>query len=343
MKEQRLNIAVVGTGYFSQFHYDAWGRLPVKIKGVCSLASTEAKTVANQFEGCKAFTDFKRMLDETEPELLDIIVQPSKQPAIVKAAIERKINVICQKPFTETRDQAMELVEFADANKVLLAVHENFRFQPWHLEIKKLIQKGILGDPYQITFRMRPGDGRGEQAYLDRQPYFQTMRRFLIHETAIHLIDVFRFYFGEIDSVTADLRRLNSNIAGEDAAIIVFNFKSGVCGLFDGNRLSDHIAADKRRTMGEMLIEGSNGSIRLNGDGDIFFRTNGENDERQIDYPWDNIGFAGDSVYNYQKHVLDHISEGTRLYNSGKEYLKNIEIEELVYLSNEKNKKVIIK
>ena len=119
---------------------------------------------------------------------------------------------------------------------------------------------------------MRAGDGRGEQAYLDRQPYFQTMRRFLIHETAIHLIDVFRFYFGEIDSVTADLRRLNSNIAGEDAAIIVFNFKSGVCGLFDGNRLSDHIAADKRRTMGEMLIEGSNGSIRLDGNGNIFFR-----------------------------------------------------------------------
>ena len=35
-------------------------------------------------------------------------------------------------------------------------------------------------------------------AYLERQPYFQTMPRFLVHETAIHLVDVFRFLLGEI-------------------------------------------------------------------------------------------------------------------------------------------------
>ena len=43
-------------------------------------------------------------------------------------------------------------------------------------------------------------------------------------------------------------------------------------GTFDGNRLSDHIAKDRRLTIGEMLIEGSNGSLRLNGDGELFKR-----------------------------------------------------------------------
>ena len=62
-----------------------------------------------------------------------------------------------------------------------------------------------------------------------------------------------------------------------------------------------------------------------------------------MEFSWENIGFAGDSVYRYQKHLLDHILQGTRLYNSGKEYLKNMQIEEMVYLSNDKNKKIVVK
>ena len=54
---------------------------------------------------------------------------------------------------------------------------------------------------------MRPGDGQGKDAYFNRQPYFQKMERFLIHETAIHLIDVYRYLFGDIKSVFASLSR----------------------------------------------------------------------------------------------------------------------------------------
>ena len=35
--------------------------------------------------------------------------------------------------------------------------------------------------------------------------------------------------------------------------------------MFDGNRLADHKAENRRLTMGEMLIEGSKGTLRLNG------------------------------------------------------------------------------
>ena len=51
----------------------------------------------------------------------------------------------------------------------------------------------------RVAFRLRPGDGQGPRAYLDRQPYFQTMPRLLVVETAIHWIDTFRFLMGEVD------------------------------------------------------------------------------------------------------------------------------------------------
>ena len=96
----------------------------------------------------------------------------------------------------------------------MLVVHENFRFSPWYREIRRLIEDGAIGTVYQASFRLRPGDGQGPAAYLDRQPYFQSMERFLVHETAIHFIDTFRYLLGEPESVYADLQRLNPAILG---------------------------------------------------------------------------------------------------------------------------------
>ena len=67
-------------------------------------------------------------------------------------------------------------------------------------------------------------------------------------------------------------RRLNPSIAGEDAGIILFDFAAGPRGVFDGNRLADHAAENRRLTMGELLIEGEGGTLALNGDGGISLR-----------------------------------------------------------------------
>ena len=337
-----MKICAVGTGYFSQFHFDAWCRLGANIKGICSLSLEESVKVANGFSGCHGFDDYELMMDTIEPDLIDIIVPPLAQFPIIKAAIDRGINIICQKPFTMSLREAEKVVELARMANVKIIVHENFRFQPWHLQIKKMLDKCMIGEPYQVSVRMRPGDGQGAGAYLSRQPYFQKMERFLIHETAIHFIDVFRYYFGEIESVYADLVKLNQNILGEDAGFVIFKFKNGVRGLFDGNRLSDHIAEDRRRTIGDLLVEGSKGSIRLNGDGDIFFRRFGSNSEKKVKYDWNNRGFAGDSVYFCQKDILASFSSGKASAHSGLDYLRNLKIEETIYISNKNGKRCTI-
>ena len=44
---------------------------------------------------------------------------------------------------------------------------------------------------------------------------------------------------GEVETVYADLTRFNPAIAGENSGYIVFQFRNGARGLFDGNRLVD--------------------------------------------------------------------------------------------------------
>ena len=305
MTGARLRLATAGSGYFSQFHYEAWRRLDVELAGICTRDPDSARSLARDFGTPAIYGDFAEMLDRVRPDLVDIITPPETHLGFIAAAAQRGIPMICQKPFTPSLEDAVAAVAIAEAAGVPLVVHENFRFQPWYGEIRRRLESGAIGEPYQVSFRLRPGDGQGPEAYLGRQPYFQKMERFLIHETAIHLIDVFRYLFGEVTSVTAELSRLNPAIAGEDAGLILFGFANGARGLFDGNRLADHAAENRRLTMGEMLVEGADGAIRLSGDGALFHRRHGANREQPIDYRWENRGFGGDSVYRLQSHVLD--------------------------------------
>lgn len=328
-----LKVAVVGTGYFSQFHYDAWSRL----SGACLVgaASLDPRGLARVREchGIDAlFDDVGVMLDQTAPDLLDIVAPPDAHLAMLEAAAARGVDVICQKPLGGDLDTARRMVTLAESAGILLAVHENFRFQPWFREVKRVIDDGALGEITNVTFRLRPGDGQGPHAYLDRQPYFQRMKRFLIHETAIHLIDGFRYLMGEVNGVFAHLRRLNPAIDGEDAGHILLTFESGAVGLFDGNRLIDFPARDPRLTMGEMVLEGTLGSLRLDGDGGLWRRRHGGRTEVH-DYVWEDRGFAGDCVLALQQHVLAHIEEGAALENCGRDYLVNLVIEDAVYRS----------
>ena len=99
---------------------------------------------------------------------------------LIKIAANKNVNIICQKPFTNSYSEAVDAVNISNKNDVLLIIHENFRFQPWYLKIKTILENNSLGELYQVSFRMRPGDGQGKNAYLDRQPYFRKMERFLI-------------------------------------------------------------------------------------------------------------------------------------------------------------------
>ena len=170
---------------------------------------------------------------------------------------------------------------------------------------------------------------------MGRQPYFQKMPRFLVHETAIHLIDTFRFLFGDVTSVYAQLARLNPVIAGEDAGLILFNFANGRRGVFDGNRLVDHAADNRRLTMGEMRIEGSAGVLTLDGYGTLRLRRFETNEPETVPYEWNDIDYAGDCVYLTNKHVVDHLLTGSPVMNAAAEYLTNLRIEAAVYQSSD--------
>src|SRR5262245_7299795 len=252
-------------GYFSQFHFDAWARMPeVEIVAVCDRDEGKARKAVESMPGAVSCTDADAALAHFDVDFVDIITPPAEHLSLVEGAARRGRAIICQKPLAPDFVTARQIVEIAEQHSVRLMIHENFRFQPWHREIRRLIDAGAIGDRlHSLTFRSRPGDGSGDDAYLGRQPYFRQMPRLLIHETGVHFIDTFRYLAGEIEQVHAVLRRLNPVIAGEDAGLLTLQFQSGAMGVWDANRWNESNFPDSRYTFGEFLVEGSGGAIRL--------------------------------------------------------------------------------
>ncbi|MCU0805370.1 MAG: Gfo/Idh/MocA family oxidoreductase [Burkholderiales bacterium] len=338
---KQLRVAAVGAGYFSQFQYLGWRNIAeVQLAALSNRDAAKGAATAARYGVPQVFADPAAMLDAVKPDLVDVITPPPTHRAFVAAAVERGIPVICQKPFGTDYADAVAITEHAERAGVPLVVHENFRWEPWYREAKRMIEAGQLGRLHAVAFRLRPGDGQGPRAYLDRQPYFQTMPRLLVVETAIHWIDTFRFLMGEIDAVYARLRKVNPVIAGEDAGYILFEFASGAAGLFDGNRLNDHVATNPRRTMGEMWLEGAGGVLRLDGEARLWWKPHhGHEVEHAYDRGPDDT-FGGGACERLQRHVVRHFLEGTELENTARAYLANLRVQEAVYRSAAEGRRI---
>lgn len=332
---------LIGAGYFGDFHLDAWQRLAgARIVCVCDLDEDRARRAATKYGIADVCTDVREALQRPDLDFVDIATTPAGRLEIVQQAIERQLPIICQKPLGVDFRSAVQIVELANASARPFMVHENFRFQPWYREVRRLLENGTIGRRlHSITMRSRLGDGWGPDAYLSRQPWFRTMPRLLVHETGVHFVDTFRSIAGEITECSAELRRLNEVIVGEDTGLLQFRFASGAVGVWDANRYNESLSDNPRYTFGELLVEADGGSLWLNSDGTLTVKRLGES-PYQHDYAPSRQGFGGDCVSACQQHFLDVLDGRVTCETSPHEYLKSLQVVEALYESARRNRPV---
>ena len=323
---RRLRGVSVGAGYFSRFQHEAWSRIPeVEIVAVCDRAEETARAVQEQFAVANRYTSWTEMLDREQPDFIDIITPPNTHEEMCGYAARSGVHIICQKPLAPTMEEATRIVETVEASGVRFMVHENFRFQPWYRKIKEVQGEGTIGEFTHIHLMTRLGDGWGERAYLDRQPFFRDYPRLLIYETGVHFIDTFRYLLGEVTRVYAHLRRLNPAIRGEDTGQLLLAFESGATALWDANRYNETEAANPRYTFGEIRVDGTGGHLIMDAAANIQVKKLGQ-PSSNLDYLHENRNFSGDCVYALQRHFVDCMLSGREFESTGRDYLKTLEV-----------------
>lgn len=342
---EQLKCVTVGAGYFARFQYEAWRRIPeVTVAAVCNRSIDKANAVAAEFgiANTYGFDRFDEMLQRERPDFVDIITPPETHLELCQTAIARGVAIVCQKPLAPTWDETLELAKLVRASDVPFMVHENWRWQPWYREIKKLLDDGVIGEPHQVAFQCRLGDGWGEDAYLARQPFFRDYPRLFLFETGVHFLDTFRFLLGEPTSIYARTARRNSVIKGEDTALVVLDFGTGVTAMLDANRYNEPDASitNPRYTFGALRLDGSRGHLELRMDGSICVQLLGEQ-PRPHEYSPATEGFAGDCVYAVQRHFVDSLRSG-EFESTVDDYLRSVKLVELAYESAANNTVVAV-
>jgi predicted dehydrogenase len=312
---------LIGAGYFARFQAEAWKRIPVaEIAAVADATPGKARAFADEFGIPHAFESADEALDRVRPDFVDVATRPESHPELTRAASRRGAHVICQKPMAPTWDDCVGMVDACEAAGVRLLIHENWRWQPWYREVRRLLDTGTLGRVFQMSFQWRTGDGCGPEPYTV-QPYFRQMPRLLVYETLIHLLDTARFLGGELAGVFCVNRRVNPAIVGEDQSLILFTFQNGTPGVIDANRISGPVPAPV--AMNSLTVEGERGTLRLSPDGRLWLAESGQA-EREHAFPvtWD--GYKGDSVRATQEHLIDCLRSGRPSESEGRDYLNTV-------------------
>ena len=237
MTQPTLKGALVGAGMISLYHLRAWQASGVPIVAICDIDRAAAEARAEEFGIDRVYDDPEKMFADGGFSLVDIAASVTAHDSVTRLAADHSVHVILQKPMVETVARAEALVTYV-GDRIRFMIHENYRFRPHYMTVRKWIADGRIGDIRHIVMSCRGSglcDRPGQEPFLvERQPYLKGFKRNLVFESMIHHLDVCRALAGPLTVVAAKLNRLATGLPCEDTASILMEGKDGLIVTADG-------------------------------------------------------------------------------------------------------------
>jgi D-apiose dehydrogenase len=235
----KLRIGFAGAGAISQYHLVGWSEMPdAQVVAICDIDEAKARATARAFNIPNVYTDFLAMIEREKLDGVDIVTPVGTHAALTRLAADAGLHVSCQKPLTPTVREAEELIAYV-GERVRFMVHENYRFRPHYVQVRQWLEQGRVGKITQARMTVRCQGmieaGGGPPFLLNRQPYLKDFTRLLIFEVLIHNLDAMRVLLGPLEVVAAQVAKVNRELAGEDAAVVLLKGAGGLTAVLDGN------------------------------------------------------------------------------------------------------------
>ena len=147
----RVRVGVIGAGnYASGYHVPHLvANVDVDVRAVCDASSDRlaAAAAATGVARDHLYADHREMLEREELDAVTVSSPHALHAEHVRAALERGLHVLVDKPFVLRSADARELIRLAEAQGRILLVALNRHLDPANLHARDLIQSGALGEP----------------------------------------------------------------------------------------------------------------------------------------------------------------------------------------------------
>lgn len=197
-----LNVAYIGNGKSTnRYHLPFSSRLPEIVK-VKTIYSRSGKSQWQPLEGVNYTTDIADIYEDEEINLVVITSPGTTHFELAKQTLEAGKNVLVEKPFAETRDQAQELFDLAAEKNLFIQCYQNRRYDSDFLTTQKVIESGVLGDLIEVEIHY----DRYNPEFSENSTY--NLIDSYTYGLGSHSLDQAISYFGMPDNVHYDLRQI---------------------------------------------------------------------------------------------------------------------------------------
>lgn len=330
---QPFRGVLIGCGFFAENHMHGWAEAEgAEIVAVCDIDRGKAERFSSLFGGPAVYTDAAAMLAEVRPDFADVATTVEHHRPLVELCLASGAATVCQKPFAETYEDGLAMVNAAaDAGRPLI-IHENFRWQRPMIELRKRLDAGVIGTPTFARLAFR----HGYDVYAN-QPYLATTPRFAIMDVGLHLFDLARFLLGDAQDIFAMTQSLKPGIAGEDAFIAITHHAGVLCSI-ECSFFSKIVPDPFPQTLA--WVEGTQGTLEVTGDYTLRVHKDGALKEIDVEPPVPSWGAkpwhaVQDSVAAFERHVVDVLAGRAEPQPSGAHNLQTLTMALAAYHSAE--------
>jgi predicted dehydrogenase len=152
MSNHEVRAGVIGTGFIGPVHMEALRRLGVRIAAICDTTD-RAKAAAEQWGIPEAYGDlqYEKLIASPNVDVVHITSPNRFHCEMALAALKAGKHCICEKPLAMNTKETARIVKTAAAAKTVFAVNYNIRFYPAILQLKKMVERGELGDIIHVN------------------------------------------------------------------------------------------------------------------------------------------------------------------------------------------------
>lgn len=146
---KKLRVGVIGVGYLGQFHAEKYARMnDVDLVGVVDIDKNRAETVAEKVN-TKAYIDHKALFGNVDA--VSIAVPTPVHFVIAKDFLKKNIDILIEKPITETTKEADELIHLAESRDLVIQVGHLERFNPAIVALKDIVKKPMFIESHRLS------------------------------------------------------------------------------------------------------------------------------------------------------------------------------------------------
>jgi len=190
----KLNIGIMGAGFIARVHAGVLAcDERVQLTAIYDVVPEAAERLATSYNATAVATTLE-LLERSDA--VYITTPNTQHVSLAMAAIETGKHVFCEKPLATNAADAESVFEKSNEGPGVFQVGHNRRFAPVYASLRKMLSETYK--PHSAHVKMN----RGELLKPEWTGDTEITGGFL-YETPIHMFDMMRFLFGEVESLHA--------------------------------------------------------------------------------------------------------------------------------------------